>query len=649
MHYKRATALVALLAAAPAAAQESPTLLHPMFQDHGVLQRDRPIPVWGMARPGERVRVTLGSQSAEVSADRQGRWRVALPAMPAGGPHVMTVAAASGATQRVSDLLVGDVWLCSGQSNMEFGVERALNGPGEIASANDPQIRLMTIEHKTSIDPEPRFLTPVAWQPLSPQTVADFSAACYFMARDLRTTEKVPMGLIDSSWGGTAIDAWRGEASLLTDPTAQDALALFRVYRADQPRASRMFGERWMHWYRAGAKDALGSEPWQAASSGWRTLPSFEPWENWGVPELAQWNGIVWYRTEVTLTPEQAAQPATLALGPADDLDVSFVNGIPVGTTYAWGEPRAYRLAPRTLKPGSNRIVVAVNDSWGFGGMTGTADQRAIRFADGSSVALPEAAGWQFRIAPAGLDAAPHAPWEAIAGYSGIYNAMIAPLGSYGLRGVAWYQGESNAGAAKGYAAKLSSMMAGWRAQFGRPDLPFLVVQLAGWGPRPTKPVESGTAQIRDEQRQAVAGDANAALIVAYDLGDVRDIHPANKQDIGLRLARAARALTYGGPKTLGAWPVEARREAGGVRVRFDRVADRLVTYSAARPIGFELCGSDEGSCRFVAAAAGAQDVLLDAGGGPADRVRFCWGDSPVCNLSDGTGLPVTSFELPVR
>jgi sialate O-acetylesterase len=646
---RRALALPILLAT-PASAQDAPPLLHPMFQDHGVLQRDAPIAVWGDAPAGSRVEVKLGDRRAQARADQQGHWRLDLPAMRAGGPYTLSVTA-GGKSATARDLLVGDVWLCSGQSNMEYPVSGVLGAAGEIGKANDPAIRLMTIEKRTSLNPERQFPAPVQWRVATPDTVRDFSAACYFMARDLRASQKVPMGLIDASWGGTAIDAWRPESALAQDPAAQQDLALLRTYRTDPARASAAFGARWMTWYRGKSGDAAGAEPWQVDAPGeWRLLPSFDPWEKWGVAELAQYNGMVWYRTEVTLTAKQAAKGATLALGPADDMDASFVNGVPVGVTYAWGVPRLYALAPGTLKPGRNVIAVGVVDTWAEGGLLGSADQRAIRFADGTSVPLAGPEGWRWRRAPADIGEPPHAPWEAIAGFSGIYNAMVAPIGPYRLRGAAWYQGEANAGAPDGYAGKLASMMTAWRAQVGRPDLPFLIAQLSSWGPRVPQPVESGFAQIRDEQRRAVAADRNAALAVTIDLGDVVDIHPANKLDVGHRLARGAEALTYGGKASpSGPWPLEARAEGKLIRIRFSGADKGLVTYSGTQPIGFELCGIAKGSCRFVTATLDGGDVLVAAGSGPADRVRFCWGDSPICNLYDGTGLPATPFELPVR
>ncbi|ATY34477.1 9-O-acetylesterase [Sphingomonas psychrotolerans] len=647
----RSALALPILLAAPASAQEATPLLHPMFQDHGVLQRDRPIAIWGDAPAGESLEVTFGDKKIQARADKVGHWQVELPPMPAGGPYALSVVTRGGNSQRAEDLLVGDVWLCSGQSNMEYPVSGVLGAAGEIGKANDPEMRLMTVEKKTSLIPERHFPTPVQWQPVTPKTVADFSAACYFMARDLRASQKVPMGLIDASWGGTAIDAWRPESALVKDPAAGADLALLRTYRTDPAKASALFGERWAAWYRSKSGDTLGIEPWQPNPPGdWRPLPSFDPWEKWSVAELAQYNGMLWYRSEVTLTAEQAAKAGTLALGPADDMDASFVNGVPVGVTYAWGVPRRYALAPGTLKAGKNVIAVGVLDTWGEGGLLGTADQRAISFADGTSVPLAGPSGWRWRKAPAGVGDPPHAPWEAIAGFSGIYNAMIAPIGGYGLRGVAWYQGEANAGSPDGYARKLASMMAAWRSQFGQSNLPFLVAQLSSWGPRVSKPVESGFSQIRDEQRRAVAADPHAALAVTIDLGDVVDIHPANKQDVGHRLARGAEALTYGGKASpSGPWPVEARREGANIRIRFTGADKGLIPYSAARPIGFELCGVVPGSCRFATARLAGTDVLVATGAGPTDRVRFCWGDSPICNLYDGTGLPATPFELPVR
>lgn len=642
-------ALAAVLSMLPAcvSAQDAP-LLHPMFQDHAILQRDRPIPIWGDAAPGTTVAVSLAGNTVSVLADAKGHWRASLKAMPAGGPYTLSVATPAGATI-ATDILIGDVWLCSGQSNMEFQVRNALNGAGEAAGGADAQMRLLTVGKNVSAGAARHFLAPVKWQVAEPNSVAEFSAACYFMGRDLRRSEKVPIGLINASWGGTALDAWRSEASFARDVEAHDRLRLLREYRVDPTKASAAWGSSWTNWWAAKAGGA--PEPWQAGAKGdWRPVPSFEYWESWGVEALREFNGLVFYRTEVELSAAQAKQGAKLLLGPPDDTDMTWVNGTGVGTNTAWGVPRQYGLAPGTLKPGRNRIVVAIYDSWGGGGLTGTPEQRGIRFADRSVSPLPDAKDWQYLIAmPSSSGEPPRAPWDGITGLAGIYNGMIAPIGPYGLRGIAWYQGEADTGKAAGYAERLAAMMAGWRAQFESPELPFLIAQLAGWGPRNTAPIESGTADVREAQRRAALNDAHAAIAVTVDLGDVADIHPANKQDVGHRLARAARVLAYGAHQSRsGAEPTAAKRQGEAITIGFGSVEKQLSAFSGV-PTGFELCGIQPNSCRFVSATLAGDSVVLNLDGRIATRVRYCWGDSPICNLTDASGLPVTPFELTIQ
>jgi len=286
-----------------------------------------------------------------------------------------------------------------------------------------------------------------------------------------------------------------------------------------------------------------------------------------------------------------------------------------------------------------------VLSTWDAGGMLGPADRLAIGFDDGTKVSL--AGNWRYQMVPLSVGRPPRAPWEPIAGLTTLYNGMIAPLGPYGLRGVVWYQGESNTDAAARYQALLAGLMSSWRGQFGA-DLPFLVVQLPGFGPVPTSPVESGWAELRDAQRRAVAGDAHAGLAVTIDLGERDDIHPINKRDVGSRLVRAARRVVYGEAITpSGPVPLAARREPGRIVVTFGDVEGKLVTYSASQAIGFELCGAEKASCRFAGGTVEADRVVLALGGAETPtRVRFCWGASPLCNLADRSGLPVGPFEM---
>jgi sialate O-acetylesterase len=626
------------------------TLFSPIFQDHAVLQRDRPISVWGGAAPGEQVSVTLNGRQASARADRSGRWEAMLPEMSAGGPYTLEVRAESGATQTILDILVGDVWLCSGQSNMELSVLRSRNGDLAVNRSANDGIRLLTIAHLARSEPAREYEPPVTWQPAGPQTVRNFSATCYYFARELQESVQVPMGLINASWGGSAIEAWISDPGLRAVGGFDDRLDLLRLYVRDTDAANQRLGRTWEEWWRAHAPAA--GEPWRpgpAAAGGWRDVPEpMRDWKKWGVPDLANHDGMVWFRRAFHLTPEQSAQAATLSLGGIDEVDETWVNGRVIRNTFGWGTERVYRLPAGILRAGDNTVVVNVLSTWDAGGMVGPEDRLALGFDDGTKVSL--AGNWRYQVVPLSMGSPPRAPWEPIAGLTTLYNGMIAPLGPYGLRGVVWYQGESNTNAAAQYQALLAGLMSSWRGQFGA-ALPFLVVQLPGFGPVPTSPVESGWADVRDAQRRAVASDGHAGLAVTIDLGERGDIHPTNKRDVGSRLVRAARRVVYGEAITpSGPVPLSARREPGRVVVTFGDVEGRFVTYSASQAIGFELCGAEKDSCRFASGTVEADRVVLPLGSAPTPtRVRFCWGDSPFCNLSDRTGLPVGPFEIPIR
>ena len=626
-------------------------LLAPVFQDHAVLQRDQPIRVWGHAAPGEQVRVAFNGREAGGRADASGRWEAALPAEGAGGPYTLEARGDSGSAQAVSDILVGDVWLCSGQSNMEFPVFRSRGG--ELAasrSAND-RIRLLAVAHLALPEPAPRPAAPGTWQVASPQSVRTFSAACYFFARELQQSVQVPMGLITAAWGGSAIEAWMGETGLKAAGGFHERLDLLRLYARDQEAANRGLGRMWEAWWRS---TPLGtSEPWQPALAGADTWPEVpEPmrnWKTWGVPRLANHDGMVWFRRTFRLTSQQAARPATLSLGGIDEVDETWVNGRVIRNTFGWGDQRVYPIPAGVLRAGENVVTVNVLSTWDAGGMTGPPGKLSLSFDDGTKV--PLAGSWRYEIVPLEIGRPPRAPWESIAGLTTLYNGMIAPLGTYGLRGVAWYQGETNADAPAGYRTLLAGLMSSWRGQFGA-DLPFLVVQLPGFGPVPTAPVESDWAEVREAQRRAVAADAHAGLVVTIDLGERDDIHPIEKRAVGSRLARAARRVVYGDAiAPSGPVPLSVRREPGGVAVTFGDVEGELLAYSSSHAIGFELCGDAKGSCRYASAAVEPNRVVLALVQGEATptRVRFCWGASPLCNLSDRSGLPVGPFEISIR
>jgi sialate O-acetylesterase len=640
-----------LICTAHATGAEAP-LMSGLFVDHAVLQRDRPINVYGRAGPGEEVTVSLANASAKAKADAKGAWSLMLPAMIAGGPFTLTGRATS-KTQTANDVLVGDVWLCSGQSNMEWPVRNTLDADSEVALSANDRIRHVTIARANSAAPRTDFDAPLEWRVAGPTTTGHFSAACYYFVRELQKTVNVPQGIISSNWGGSRIEPWMSQAALWTLPGYQQPLELLGEYRANKPVAFSHWGEIWQKWWNEQQRAATGgSHPWAATTKdpGWTAAPAdLGYWENWNVPELGRYDGMMWFRARVTLDKAQATQGAKLSLGLVDDVDVTWVNGRAVGNSYG-DTQRLYDVPPKLLRPGENFIVVNVHDFWGNGGIYGPASERALLLADGTRVPL---AGWAYQVAPKGLGEPPHAPWESLAGVSVLYNAMIAPLGKYGLRGVAWYQGEANAGLddARKYQALLAAWMADWRRQFDAP-LPFLIVQLANFGKLVESPVDSGWAQLREAQRRAVAADANAGLAVTIDIGSRDDIHPTNKQEVGRRLARAARHVVYGEKLSAsGAQPASAAPAGGDIAVTLAAFDGGLRVIGARDPSGFELCGATQDTCRFVRAQlqGGGKVLLTDANARGATRVRFCWADSPLCNLYDEAGLPVGPFEIETR
>ncbi|MEJ0098383.1 MAG: sialate O-acetylesterase [Pseudomonadota bacterium] len=651
---RHARALLALLLVASGAATHAAdaALLNTLFQDYGVVQRDQPIPVWGQARPDEVLTIRFAGNTVTGRADARGAWQATLPALHAGGPYTLEVSSASGARQQARDLLVGDVWLCSGQSNMELQVHRTLNSRAEIAGADNDRIRLLKVPQVGMPAPQSSFATAVEWKPANPQNVPDFSAACYYFARELQKTVDVPMGLINASLGGSRIEAWLGAAALRSTGGQDEALDALARYSTDPVAANASWATSWAKWWRA-LPGMAQDEPWNPAtsSSGWRDAPRpLTGYQQWGVRELANFTGMLWYRTTIRLTAQQAAQDATLSLGNVDEIDESWVNGIGVGSSYGGGA-RDYRLRKGLLHAGDNLVTVNVLNTYMEGGIYGPPAARALRFADGSSVPL-DANGWQYRMVADGSLVPPLAPWLSASGRTTLYNGMIAPLGHYALRGALWYQGESNT--AGGDAGHYRKLLEAWRddtrARFGA-QLPLLLIQLSSYGAAPTHPAESGWAEVREAERLVAANDAHMGLAVSVDIGERYDIHPANKQELARRLARAARHVVYGEPlPPSGPQPVSARRAGDAIAVSFGDVTGKLVAYSSAHPVGFELCGMQAGSCRYADADISGSQVSLHPPGAPGTitRVRYCWSESPTCTLYDESGLPAGPFQLEI-
>jgi sialate O-acetylesterase len=622
--------------------------LNNLFTDHAVVQRDRDVELWGTALPDEKVEISLSDKSVSTIADKAGNWRVTLPPMKAGGPYSLSAGSKDCEKQRLNDILIGDVFLCSGQSNMEMQVKASMSADGEIRRAEQPLIRMYTVPRATAATPRTALKTAGSWKIANPQNAEEFSAACYYFARDLQPHVNVPIGLINSSWGGSAIEAWIGADSLEVLGKTKE-IALLKAYAQDEKSAQMQFGKGWEAWWQRSFADA--GQPWlDESETGWLPVPlPMRDWKKWGDTDLAQLNGMVWYRKSFVLTDEQTKTEAVLHLGAIDEIDMTWVNGKPLAHSFGWGENRDYALSAKMLRAGRNEVAVNVYSGWDMGGMFGPAEAIRLEMQDGTSVALGD--GWTFKKAPKGAGDPPRAPWLAIGGLSNIGNAMIAPLAPYGLRGALWYQGESNAGDAKSYRALLIALMKDWRVKFKNPELPFMVVQLPNFGQPVVAPSASGWSDLREAQRLAVLDDTAAGLTVLIDAGENDDIHPANKQIVGQRLARLARNMIYRQNVTAnGPVPLSAIRGAGGVVVRFSGFDGRLLAHGGRSLLAFETCGPDQASCRFVDAEIEGDSVRLPVGTSETvQRVRYCWGDAPVCNLYDAAGLPAGPFEMAIR
>ncbi|MYN16937.1 glycoside hydrolase family 2 [Rugamonas sp. FT107W] len=628
-------------------AQAAELGLAKLFSDHAVLQRDQPIAVWGTAGAGRQLTVTLGGKTATGSADAHGKWRVELPPQPAGGPYALTVASDAQTVSR-SDVLVGDVYLCSGQSNMEFAVRASTNAMGATWGARNDSMRYLNIEKYSAAAPQDELKGKVAWTPLTPESVGDASAVCYYMARTLQARYKIPVGMINASWGGTAIQSWIGAESLRTFGDYAAGVAAVAQYGVDPAEGMRAEEARSEAWWRAHDPAAAAQHAWIAPDFDDAAWPSVTPsgsWKDSGLAGFKDFDGVAWYRTAVTLTEAQAKAANTLRLGPVDTYDSTWVNGVRVGgasTSWIW---REYAVPAGVFKPGRNVIAMRVLSGGQGGGLSGSPDGRVIGTTDGQTIALPAAWNVQRGSVLRNL-AVPPAPWDVPNSLTTLYNGMIAPLIGYKFKLVAWYQGEANAGAGQEYRALLPLLMRDWRQHFGQPALPFLVAQLTSFAGTAKAPGQSSWAELRDAQAEAVARDAHAGLAVTLDVGDRFDIHPTQKTVVGERLARAARAVAYGEKIAPGSpSPVSARRSGKDIVITFRDTGGGLTTYSSDRAIGFEVCAG--ASCRYAdARAAGDTVVLPGAAAANVTHVRYGWADAPFVNLFSGDDLPVGTFQL---
>lgn len=651
-----AAPVVVLLTLAVAACAEV-TLPH-IFSDHMVLQQKKPIPVWGKAAPGEKITVSFARETKKTTADATGHWMVRLKARKATKkqtPQTLTVSGKN--TITFNDVLLGEVWVCSGQSNMQLAVNSTNNAPQEIAKANLPQIRLFTVPNTTAIAPQED--CGGQWLVCSPETVPGFSAVAFYFGRHLHEQLQVPVGLINTSWGGTIAEAWTSAPALraklpefnhaldaVATPsgTTQQAIVSYQQKIEERKAAIEKLYALEDDLETAGKFAAVNLD-----DSKWKTMSLPGNWEAQGMPDE---DGIVWFRKTITLPAAWAGKEIILRPGPIDEVDDTWFNGTHVGgkgrmrtgETSFWNIPREYRVPGNLVKAGANVVAVRAFDAVGQGGLWGApASTMYVELADGSDTTHISLAG-EWRYYPELLlprvpqnPAGPNYP-------SVLYNAMIHPLIPYAMQGAIWYQGESNADRPLQYQTLLPTMIADWRTRWGVGEFPFLIVSLANFMARTNNPSESGWAELREAQTLTTTALPKVGQAMAIDIGDAQDIHPKNKQDVGLRLALAARAIAYK-QKIVYSGPVYKSMTVkdGKAILSFQYTANGLVAKGDALT-GFAVCGADKKFVWAQAKIVGDTVVVWADGITQPVAVRYAWANNPACNLYNSAGLPAVPF-----
>ena len=619
-----------------------PVLSGPVMNS-AVVQREKVIPLHGSAAAGSQVSIEIAGVSLSTRADQSGAWQAELPEMAAGGPYKLSIRDSSG-TSTYENILVGDVILCSGQSNMEFPVYRTLNPDRVIAEANNPNLRLMTIPQVTSITPLEMLPEGAIWENTTPKTVRDFSAVCYLSGADLQEHRGVPVGLIDASWGGSQIESWLSAADLEKVGGFSAQLHQLSLYARDKHAAMMAYGEEWERWWRAAYE---GGATWTGSGegAGWKPAPAeMADWQTYEDRDMKGHLGRVWFSKSFTLSKTQARKAGALSLGLFDDTDATWINGRFLGSTSSWTDNRTYEVPASFLKAGKNTIIVNVRNTYGPGGMMGPADVVSLQLDSGET--LPLGTDWSYKVISEDKAGGPQPPWESVSGHTTIHNAMTAPLAGYPMGGAIWYQGESNTDRGGQYQALLTQLIARWRQDFGA-ELPVVVVQLPGYGALPDKAGPSGWSDVREAERRVALKDSLTGLAVTIDAGDRTDIHPPNKQLVAERVTEVFNVLD-GSENGFadGIAPSIATRRQGTITMEMPTDGFKII--GSDRPIAFQTCDTS-GSCEWAEAKLNGKTITITI---PANmepvEVRYCWGDAPLCNLFSAKDVPVAPFSLAV-
>ena len=564
-----------------------------IFGDNMVLQRDKPISIWGWAAKGEKLTIQFHQQTKKTKADKSGKWQVYLEPEMAGGPYQLSIKGKNLVT--IKNILVGEVWICSGQSNMEMpiaGWGKIDNYEVEIGNASYPQIRQFKVPNTVSTSLQDN-VTGGQWDTCSPATAGNFSATAYFFAREIYQRLKIPIGLINTSWGGTQSEAWTSkkafEESEYFKPVAT-AMNQGNVDSILQERKARVLKniQRAQDGKYSGPANTTNWNKTTFDDSKWPEMKLPGVWENQG---LDGFDGEIWFRKTITINKQDAGKPAVLELAKIDDIDETYINGVKVGSISTWDELRKYNVAAGILSEGQNVISVKVTDNGGGGGIYGEAADMKLTIGDHQQ---PLNGNWKFQVA-----AISNSTYQGLGPNdypSLLFNAMINPLLPYTIQGAIWYQGEANAGRAYEYRKEFPLMIEDWRKRWNKGNFPFFFVQLSTFGKADANSnTGSNWAELREAQAMTLSLP-HTGMAVTTDIGNPIDIHPKNKQDVGKRLAFIALHDVY---QQQGEYigPVFTSNKIEGSRVvlTFTHTGSGLVAKDKYGYIkGFEIAGADK-------------------------------------------------------
>jgi sialate O-acetylesterase len=613
-----------------------------LVSDGMVLQRGDSVRIWGWADADEKVTINFNGKTYSDIAGKDGKWAIKLNSLKAGGPYNMEINGSNHMT--LKNILIGEVWVCSGQSNMDLPMSRLEDRYADvIANSDNPAIRRFFVSKSYDFNKPREDLQSGSWESANPENILRFTATGYFFAKALYEKYKVPIGLIHSSVGGSPAEAWMSEDALKEFPAHLETAEKFKdaAYIKQIEDKDKAVSDAWYSLLRQKDKGlAEGQTPWFDTTydaSGWATMnvPGY-----WADGRLGNVNGVVWFRKEIDVPPSMTGKPARLLLGRVVDSDRTYVNGKFVGSVSYQYPPRKYDVPGDLLQEGKNIIVVRVVNNIGRGGFI--PDKPYQLTAAGQTIDLK--GPWQYKL---GATMEPLQPktfieWQPL----GLYNGMIAPLLNYTIKGVIWYQGESNTGRPLEYQKLFPALIADWRQKWNQGDFAFLYVQLANFMEAKDQPSESNWAELRQAQLKTLAVP-NTGMAVAIDIGEWNDIHPLNKEDVGKRLALAAQRVAYGDKNVVYLGPIyqSMKTEGNKIILTFTNTGSGLIAKGGGELKYFAIAGPDK---QFVWAKAKIEDnkvvVWSDKVTNPV-TVRYAWADNPEgANLYNKEGLPASPF-----